>query len=299
MIEVDSCYPSNWSTWNSSSLQPYLELHGEAQPFIFTNFVETLPADSTNNDPQMSVAAPVYEYFWTIGISEYLYERFAAIFPQHGENIVNKEINKFRNHDLETGAEVTLYFPLTGGWRVESIVASIKYVRPLPHQEDFGQKVAQYWDTVAPVVSKVADLTEQLNIPGVSAGATLINTLTKAPITSLPPVDGLSWSIKRVTGYVDSQIMDGVHWTLPKKLFYILGTRLTGSIAVYFHPAQGQQKQQEDISNNPSTLTVLQPGSIVAQAVVHDDGKQYTHIEEEQKKYIALDVRPAPMPVLT
>lgn len=287
MIEVDSCYPSDWSTWNSSSLQPYLELYGEAHPFICTNLTETLSAHSINNDPQMKAVVPIYEYFWTIGISEHLCARFA----QHLENVVQKKVDSFRHQD--TGAEVTLYFPLTGGWRVEPVVASIKYVRPLPHHDNLVKKVAEYWDTVAPIVSKVAELTEHLDIPGVSTSASLINTLAKVPITSLPPVEGLPWTLTKVTGYLDSEIRDGVQWTLPKKLFYVLGRRLTGSIAVYFHPAQSRQKQQETVSNNQ---LIAQTRPILAQAVVHGDGKRLPSIEKDGKEYIELDVTPRPIP---
>jgi hypothetical protein len=285
VIEVDSCFPSNWSTWNSSSLQPYLELYGEAHPFICANLTETLPAHSMNNDPEMKAVAPIYEYFWTIGISEYLCARFA----QHLENVVQKKVDSFRHQD--TGAEVTLFFPLTGGWRVEPVVASIKYVRPLPHHDNLVKKVAEYWDTVAPIVSKVAELTEHLDIPGVSTSASLIDTLAKVPITSLPPVEGLPWTLTKVTGYLDSEIRDGVQWTLPKKLFYVLGRRLTGSIAVYFHPAQSRQKQQETVSNNQ---LIVQTRPILAQAVVHGDGKRLPSIEKDGKEYIELDVTPRP-----
>ncbi len=240
-----------------------------------------------NNDPQMSATAPIYEYFWTVGISEHLFDKFS----QHAENIVDSGVDKFRH--LDTGAEVTMLFPVTGGWRAEEIVATIKYVRPLPHREDLVKKVADYWETVGPVVGKVADLTEHLNIPGVSTGASLINTLAKVPITSLPPVDGLSWSIQKITGYENSEIMDGVKWTLPPKLFYILGSRVTGSIAVYFHPAQSRKKQQEAASTDQSTM---QTRPILARAVVHDSGEQIFNLEKDGKEYIELEVTPRTIP---
>ena len=101
------------------------------------------------------------------------------------------------------------------------MVASVKYVRPLPHHDDLVKKVAEYWNTVAPVIGKAAELTKVLPNPIVSTGATLVSTLAKAPITTLPPIDGLSWFVQRVTGYVGSEIMDGLKWTLPKKLFTV------------------------------------------------------------------------------
>lgn len=284
MIEVDSCYPSDWNSWNSSSSQPYLELYGETQPVLCTNLTEMLPASATSDDLKMDAVLPIYEYFWTIGISEHLYDQFA----QHVENVVDEGVDVLTHH--HTGAEVTLYFPLAGGWRVEEVVATIKYVRPLPHQDNLVKKVADYWDTVAPIVGKIADITGKLNIPGVSIGANLLSMLTKVPITSLPPVDGLSWSIKRVTGYIESEIMDGVRWTLPKKLFYILGYRVTGSIAVYFHPTQHrphhQNQQQEAVSGDQPKI---QTKPILAQAVVSNASQR---IPTLGKEYSKLDVTP-------
>ena len=112
MIEVDNCYPSKWSTWNSSSLHPYLELYGEVHPFICTNLTETLTVNSVTNDSHMSAMAPVYEYFWTLGISEHLYEKFT----QHTENVVKENVERLIHHDNEKlirhddiGAEDSLF----------------------------------------------------------------------------------------------------------------------------------------------------------------------------------------------
>ena len=157
------------------------------------------------------------------------------------------------------------------------------------------KKVAEYYDIVAPIVSRVAQLTEHLDIPGLSTSASLINTLAKVPITSLPPVEGLPWTLTRVTGYLASEIRDGLRWTLPKKLFYVLGSRLTGSIAVYFHPALSRQ-QQVTVSNNQLTV---QMRPILARAVVHNDGKRLPNIEKDGKEYLELDVTPRVMPEQT
>ena len=71
MIEEVNSHPTDFKNWNSSSnSSPYLELYGEAHPFVCTNLTETLPTHSMNDDPLMEAVAPVYEYFWTIGISE-------------------------------------------------------------------------------------------------------------------------------------------------------------------------------------------------------------------------------------
>lgn len=119
MIEVDKIHPINWDSWNLNSSMPYLELYGETQPFICTNLTETLPANAMNNDPIMIAGPPIHKYFWTIGIPKHLYDRMNS------------------RHDIK--AEVTVYFLLTADWRVEEIVATIKFVRPLPHQD--GRKM--------------------------------------------------------------------------------------------------------------------------------------------------------------
>lgn len=267
MLEVASYYPfdsSSWDSWNTGNGVhiPYFELYGESQPFLCTNLTETLQDNSMDNDPRMKAQPPIFEYFWTIGISDYLIDQFSR-----------NDTDKLWYHN--TGAEVTVYFPLKRGWRVEEVLASIKYVRPLPHQEDLAKKVAEYWNSVAPVVGKAAEFIEHMDIPGVSAGATLIDTLAKAPITSLPPVDGLAWHVKKITGFVEGEVMEGLRWTLPRKLFCVLGNRLTGSIAVYFHPYY-QQEQQQKAVGQPQT------GPILAQAVVYHRGQQIPSIGEEK-----------------
>ncbi len=141
----------------------------------------------------------------------------------------------------KTLPEVTLYFPLSGGWRVYEVVSTIRYLRPLPHQEDLVGKVAHYWQTVGPVVDSVAGFLAHLAGPASAMSSTLLHSLAKLPITALPPVEGLSWTVHRVTNRMGNEVMDGVQWKLPKKMFEVLGSRLSGSVAVYFHPSWQQQ----------------------------------------------------------
>ena len=277
---------ARWDEWNKNSSQPYLELYGETHPIVCTNIMETLPTHSMNTDPQMPGTLPIYEYYWTIGLSEYLYEKFkkeAVSFVQRVEDKLHHVVDDKLHHDtddklhhdkqLNTGATVTLYFPLSGGWRVEEVVATIRYIRPLPHHENLTKKVAEYWEVVAPAISKVSELVEHTSIPVVSTGATLLNTLAKVPITSLPPVDGLSWEVKKITGHMESEIMEGIQWTLPKKLFYILGPRVTGSIAVYFHPACSQQPVPDQQTEAHSDIRQKSNKHILATAEAYDGDK--------------------------
>jgi hypothetical protein len=276
VFEAASYYPfddsSTWDSWNTgnSDSSYYFELYGETQPFLCTNFTETLQDHSLDNDPRMKAQPPIYEYFWTIGISDHLLNQFS-----------HNDTDKLWHHSA--GAKVSVYFPLKHGWRVEEVLASVKYVRPLPHQDDLVKKVTEYWNIVAPGVGKAAEFIEHLDIPGVSMGATLIDTLAKAPITSLPPVEGLEWQVRKTTNFVGGEIMEGVRWTLPRKLFSVLGNWLTGSLAVYFHPYY-EQKQQKKVFDQP------QAGPILAQAEVYNPGQQIPPSKEE--KSISLNITP-------
>ena len=176
--------------------------------------METLPAPSVNNDPHIPGILPIYEYYWTIGISDYLHSKFV----KDSTNIVRVESDKL-----------------------------------------------------------------QLSIPAVSTGATLLNTLARVPITSLPPVDGLSWDVKKVTGHKESEIMEGIQWTLPKKLFYVPGNRVTGSIAVYFHPAHGQHNEAQ------SDNQLLSNKLILAEAEAYDGNPPSTTFG---KKAVELEIEP-------
>ena len=268
MIEVSSAYPSV-SSLNSDGLQPYLEVYGETEPLVCNDLAETLSADSKNNDLQMEAGVPIYEYYWTLGISNHLYELIT-----HGGK-----------HDK--AAEVTLYFPLNGGWRVYEIVATIRYIRPLPHrdQENLLAKVADYWKTVSPVVESAAEVARNLP-PPLSISSTILHLLAKLQITALPPVEGLAWSIKRITGPVEKEIMDGVRWTIPQEVFEVLGSRLTGSIAVFFHPSQDSAASVKQAE--------FQPKAIRAEAVVYPPKSKDCHRAPENKDtYVELSIQPS------
>jgi hypothetical protein len=67
--------------------------------------------------------------------------------------------------------------------------------------------------------------------------------MAKVQINSVPQADGFQWSVGKVTfRSAKHGVMQGVMWTLPKKMFAELGGRLTGSLAVSFIPAVLQQE---------------------------------------------------------
>ena len=61
-------------------------------------------------------------------------------FEKNVERILHHDNEKLIRHD-DIGAEVTLYFTITGGWMVELVVASVRYVRPLPHHDDLVRRL--------------------------------------------------------------------------------------------------------------------------------------------------------------
>jgi hypothetical protein len=304
VIEVASWYPLDLEEWNLNSTRPYLELYGETEPYLCTNLAETLPPGSPTNDPETPEATTIYEYFWTIGISQCLYDQLFLLNNKDNEVLrlaetefskagqaVKTIVDKVLQQD-ELGAEVTLYFPLTGGWRVYEVVSTIGYLRPLPHQENLVDKVAHYWQTVGPVVDSVAGFLRHL--PGLASAvsSTLLHSLAKLPITALPPVEGLSWTVHKVTNRVGNEVMDGVQWKLPKKLFEVLGSRVSGSVAVYFHPSWQQQA-----SKVWSSLPVKQreraneSKPIQAKVVVHIPDDQKIPVTERESE-IELFIQP-------
>ena len=272
MIEVVT-YPTDLNKWDAKDSQPYLELYGETQPLLCTDLAETLSsgsADSADSLLQTAVATPIYEYFWTIGISENVRDRLSSKHLHVGNpgNLIPK-------HD-DWGAEVWLCFPLTVGWRVYEVVATVRHLKPLPHVDNLIEKVADYWKTVAPVVNEAATVNKYLPYPGSAITSNFLSMLTRLQITAIPPVDGFAWSVDKVTYRMESEVVDGVHWKLPKKMFKELGSRLTGSIAVYFHPAHIQK------DTVAASVIQPQPQAILAQTVVHDpDGDQWAPSEKE------------------
>lgn len=65
-IEVVS-HPSNLANWNPQDDAYYLELFGETSPSVNEAYAEFQPAGSMDGAPETVKAAPVFEYWWTIG----------------------------------------------------------------------------------------------------------------------------------------------------------------------------------------------------------------------------------------
>lgn len=147
------------------------------------------------------------------------------------------------------------------------------------------ERVAHYWATVAPAVDEASKIVNTIPTPASAGAASLLGMVAKLHITSLPPVEGVAWSVERITGRVGNKVMDGVRWTLPQSIFEELGSRLTGSIAVFFHPAQAQRPDRK-----PVEAPTIERRAVLAHAVVHGP-KRREWVPGEQE-HIELFVEP-------
>lgn len=84
--------------------------------------------------------------------------------------------------------------------------------------------------------------------------------------------------------------MQGVMWTLPKKLFEVLGGRLTGSVAVTFVPAR---RQAEGYKNATANTEVPRPADLLAHAVVLGPGGPIW-APSDVEQFVRLRVTPVP-----
>jgi hypothetical protein len=120
--------------------------------------------------------APLYEYFWSLG--------YIDLDEKCGPDSCGGEL-------AETAAEVYLYFPTTGGWRIEELLATIKYLCPAAEHASLLQDAAHLFATAQPIIedaSKLAAIGSGMpEIGPVAAGtATLLDVLAKLKITSVP-----------------------------------------------------------------------------------------------------------------
>jgi hypothetical protein len=124
MIEVVS-YPLNLMDWDKDSIeQPfYFELYGESQPMMALDFTQVLPDSRNEHSLQTNSELPIYEYFWILG---------------HGGI---SRLDSLLAHLKNPAAYVYLYFPISRGWRVKELIATVKYLTSVPEQKKWLQKI--------------------------------------------------------------------------------------------------------------------------------------------------------------
>jgi hypothetical protein len=159
---------------------------------------------------------------------------------------------------------VSLYFPLSGGWRIKELLPTIRDLKPFHKQLSSWQGAGKIWSDIAPLFTGLATLPLRAN-PLTAIPLALLPSFSKLHINTVQPDEGFNWSVDKVScRSTEYGLMQGVKWNIPKKMFHELGRRLTGSLAVCFIPSQVQHSA-EDILRKEEYLS----RPILAQAVLN------------------------------
>ena len=273
-----SSFPPDLRTWNQTEHPFYLEVFGEAEPALDMAHAEVVPAGGS--DAATTTATPIYEYWWTIG--------HGGNKPEHRHLLADRRKLDLWHRLEDVAARVYLYFPISGGWRVQELAASAKYLSPVRQQSDWTDKAAKDWQRMQPILAGTGQAASALEVvPGVgtvAAGAApILSAIAKLQVGSVPQgVKGFDWYVEKVTvpAAHSHGVMQGVVWAIPKEMFEMLGGRLTGSLAVSFIPtaAAGEESWRP------------QPLPLLAHAVVYADGD--TAWVPGQNKFVEFQLSP-------
>ena len=238
MIEAVSS-PLDLTQWDASIHPFYLEFFGETSPVLDMAFSEVIPAGG--QDPQTTSPAPVYEYWWTLGHKSAaphgdLYE--SALGAGDGAP-PDPQAPVWENFKKDVAARVYLYFPISGGWRIREIVATVKYLVPLAQHQDWWAKAVKDFGAIAPLLGGAGAVAGF--VPGGATASKWLQTVGKLHPGSMPQDKSYPWSVEKVTeGGGGVPVMQGVVWNLPRSLMRDQGGRVTGSLAVTVYPAPQQ-----------------------------------------------------------
>ncbi len=235
MIEYVSS-PSRLSDWNPPDTPFYFEIFGETSPVLDTKSAEVIPAGKT--DPSSASSAPVYEYWWTLG------HPGAATHQDQWVDIMARP--QPRNPPLweqleDIAARVYLYFPVSFGWRVREIMATVKYLTPIHQQTSWWTQAGNDLKLLEPLAGDAGDIAKL--VPGGTTVSNWLTTVSKLQLSSVPQSKDFPWNVEKVTnGGHGREVLQGVVWNLPNSLMVAQGGRMTGSLAVSVIPAcdQGQ-----------------------------------------------------------
>jgi len=252
MIETSS-WPEGLATWKPDEQPFYLEFFGETSPVLDESYAEVVSAGSS--DPKSVRDAPVYEYWWTLG--------HPGSAEEHRHWYLPEKVAKEPWEDLaDPAARVYLYFPISGGWRIKEIVATLKYLAPAPERSWFDE-ARKDLTAVQPLLGGAGQLAGL--VPGGATASKWLETVSKLQVSSVPQTSNLKWSVGKVTFGSKHGVMQGVMWTLPRSVFQLLGGRLTGSLALSFIPAHPQATASGRVGT-PQAMNAL------AHAVIYGQG---------------------------
>jgi hypothetical protein len=228
-------WPGNINQWNHEEDHLfYLEVFGEARPKVSPEYTQLpLPGEGADLN-QSKNCTPLYEYYWSLG--------YVDLDGKCGPSSWGGEL-------ADTAAEVYLYFPTAGGWQIEELLATIKYLCPAREHVSLLQDAAHMFAAAQPIVEDASKLAA-IGLPGVgsiaASTATLLDVIARLKVTSVPPMSGYEWSVQKVAQHAQGEgLLHGIKWTISKKLFMEFGSRLTGSIAVNIIPSMPQARSGE------------------------------------------------------
>jgi hypothetical protein len=283
LVITVATFPADLGRWNQDEHPFYLEVYGEAEPVLDMAHALVIPAGGTT--AAITRPVPVYEYWWTIG--------HGGSKPEHRHLFEGREKADLWHRLEDIAARVYLYFPVSGGWRIQELAASAKYLSPVTHQSDWTEKAAAEWQRMQPILAGAGQAAPALAaVPGVGAiavgAAPILSAVSKLQASSVPQdVKGFGWYVEKVTvpPAAGHGVMQGVVWAIPKEMFEMLGGRLTGSLALTLIPtaALGQSPWQ------------VKPLPMLAHAAVYADGK--TSWVPAQNQFIELQLSPQVPPI--
>jgi hypothetical protein len=254
-------FPKDLGSWNQDEHPYYLEVFGEAVPLLDMTHAQVIPPGGSTAASTSPI--PIYEYWWTIG--------HGGSKPQERHLFQSRKKLDLWHRLEDIAARVYLYFPISGGWRMQELAASAKYLSPVAHQSDWTEKAAADWQRMQPILAGAGQAASALGVvPGVgtvAAGAApILSAISKLQVGAVPQgVKGFDWYVEKVTvpAAAHHGVMQGVVWTIPKEMFQLLGGRLTGSLALSFIPAAATTQSSWE----------ARPVPMLAHAAVYADGK--------------------------
>jgi hypothetical protein len=245
VIEVVS-WPPVLSQWVPAEQPYYFELYGETSPVLDTALAEVIPAGAA--DPITASPAPVYEYWWTLGhpgAAPHREQWTGLLDAQGGEAAGGTPV--WENLRGDVAARVYVYFPISGGWRVREIVATVKYLMPVHQQEDWWSQIAKDLKLLSPLTADAGTIAGL--VPGGATASRWLQTVSKLQAASVPQSKEFPWSVEKVTfGGDGHEVLQGVAWNLPASLLAAQGGRLTGSLAVSVMPTPRQAQAGQPAS---------------------------------------------------
>lgn len=261
----------------------YLEVFGEASPRITPGYAQLPLPEENGSLKQCTNLVPLYEYYWSVGYIDADGKRGPG---PRGRNLA------------DTAAEVYLYFPTTGGWRVQELVATIKYLCPGREHASILRDAAHTFATAQPIVEDASKLAARSGLPGVgpiaASTATLLDVIARLKVTSVPPSHGYDWSVQKVTEHPREHcLLQGVKWTIAKKLFVEFGSRLTGSIAVSLIPTKRQPSSDESDHVQLERLPIRAKAIMKLHArYLHLDRGQSFRLPKGEDEFLELEISP-------